>query len=280
MDRHCWNLLSYGWKHKKAQTCKESVCFSVSGCVSMWFCCDCNWLQLHVWLLGCCVALLQIYGRARSSTNLHEQAWRCLSLHCDVFELSQKRNQVQCNNVPISHCFNQCRQAGVYGKLRVCRSLDFQFVLTKRRTTFIFDLRRRRLQTMSFKMNASLGGKNVAFRQCFVSYYGKYKKNRHEWGKHDSCNLCSWLPPRHSLIFCFFSLACNACMLWCSFTKALVLQFKLCTVRSPARFSTTPCSILSLRMVFFFGKNWHVAENSVTVNETVKSQTSKVKLSV
>ena len=178
MDRHCWNLLSYGWKHKKAQTCKESVCFSVSGCVSMWFCCDCNWLQLHVWLLGCCVALLQIYGRARSSTNLHEQAWRCLSLHCDVFELSQKRNQVQCNNVPLSHCFNQCRQAGLYGKLRVCRSLDFQFVLTKRRTTFIFDLRRRRLQTMSFKMNASLGGKNVAFRQCFVSYYGKYKKKQ------------------------------------------------------------------------------------------------------
>ena len=95
---------------------------------------------------------------------------------------------------------------------------------------------------------------------CSCTILWEVQKNRHGWGKHDSwyemwqaiatsARACHWCT--HSF-FPFFWLACNACMLGCSFTKALVLQFKLCTVKSPARFSTTPCSILSLRMLFFF----------------------------
>ena len=67
--------------------------------------------RLTFWLLVCWVASLQICGCARGSTNLHEQAWRCLSLHCDVNELSQKRNQVQCNNVLFPLSLLQSMQA-------------------------------------------------------------------------------------------------------------------------------------------------------------------------
>ena len=76
VERHCWNLLSYCWKQKKAQFSKESVCFSVSGCVSVRFCCDRNstFDVLAAGLLSCFASNLRV------CKGFHKLAWTSMEM--------------------------------------------------------------------------------------------------------------------------------------------------------------------------------------------------------